>query len=172
MGISGGREPRRPLVPLRLTGSRGDEVSRSARHRKVRATTVNQIHGMKDVLREREQLAALDVQIDHPRPRIRSDCWEADRPCVYVGCRHHLFLEVNAENGSIKFNFPDLDPDEIPNSCSLDVAEHGGITLEAVGELTNLTRERARQIEVRALARFERRLSLARLDELARPLKR
>ena len=40
-------------------------------------------------------------------------------------------------------------------SCSLDAAARGGETLEKVGELTNLTRERIRQVEVKALAKIE-----------------
>ena len=36
-------------------------------------------------------------------------------------------------------------------TCALDVADRGGITLEEVGELVNLTRERIRQVEVLGL---------------------
>ena len=32
-------------------------------------------------------------------------------------------------------------------TCALDVADRGGITLEEVGTLLNLTRERIRQVE-------------------------
>jgi hypothetical protein len=35
-------------------------------------------------------------------------------------------------------------------SCALDVAEQGGLTLEQVGEIWHVTRERIRQIEERA----------------------
>jgi len=38
-------------------------------------------------------------------------------------------------------------------SCALDVADRGGISLEHAAELLNITRERVRQIEVMALAR-------------------
>jgi hypothetical protein len=40
-------------------------------------------------------------------------------------------------------------------SCVLDVAEEGGVTLEVVGACFNVTRERIRQIEARALMRLE-----------------
>lgn len=72
------------------------------------------------------------------------------RPCVFVGCRWNLFLDVQA-NSSIRLNFPDLEPDEIPQSCALDVADAGGATLEKVAEFVNLTRERVRQLEERLL---------------------
>lgn len=85
--------------------------------------------------------------IDGERPRTRADCEDGPRPCPWVGCRHHLYLDVNPETGSIKFVFPDLEPDELEQSCALDVADDGDHTLERVGELLNVTRERVRQVE-------------------------
>jgi hypothetical protein len=40
-------------------------------------------------------------------------------------------------------------------SCALDVADRGGTTLEDVGAIMNLTRERIRQLEVKALAKLQ-----------------
>ena len=73
------------------------------------------------------------------------------RPCPWVACKHHLYLDVDGRTGTIKVNFPDLEPWELAHTCSLDVAERGGTTLEEVGEIMNLTRERIRQVEVRGL---------------------
>lgn len=84
-------------------------------------------------------------ELDSGRPRSRGECRGGIRPCPFVSCRHHLYLDVNPENGSIKFNFPHLDPWELPVSCALDVAENGEHTLEEVGVVVNLTRERVRQ---------------------------
>ena len=39
-------------------------------------------------------------------------------------------------------------------TCALDVADRGGITLEEVGEILNLTRERIRQVEVKGLQKL------------------
>jgi hypothetical protein len=72
-----------------------------------------------------------------------------------VACKFHLYLDVNPETGSIKINFPDLEPWDLPHTCSLDIAERGGITLEEVGEIMNLTRERIRQVEVRGLLKLK-----------------
>jgi hypothetical protein len=77
------------------------------------------------------------------------------RPCPWVACKHHLYLDINPETGSIKINFPDLEPWELKHTCALDVAERGGITLEEVGEIMNLTRERIRQVEVRGLLKLK-----------------
>ena len=81
------------------------------------------------------------------RPALRSECENAPRPCPHVSCRHHLYLDVNPETGSIKINFPDREVHELEESCALDVAKRGGVTLEEVGQLMNLTRERIRQLE-------------------------
>ena len=74
------------------------------------------------------------------------------RPCPFVSCSHHLYLDVNPETGAIKLNFPHLEVWEMAETCSLDVADRGGITLEEVGAILNLTRERIRQVEVRGLS--------------------
>ncbi|MBU6161975.1 MAG: DNA-binding protein, partial [Myxococcales bacterium] len=77
------------------------------------------------------------------------------RPCPWVSCKFHLYLDVNPETGSIKLNFPDLEVWEMPETCALDVADRGGITLEEVGEILNLTRERIRQVEVHGLEKLQ-----------------
>jgi Sigma-70, region 4 len=85
------------------------------------------------------------------RPRTRAECAHEQRPCPWVSCKHHLYLDVNPRTGSIKLNFPDLEPWELKHTCALDVADDGGHTLEEVGDITNLTRERIRQLEFRGL---------------------
>lgn len=91
-----------------------------------------------------------------PRPRKRAECCEGPRPCPFVGCRHHLYLEVS-DSGSIRIAFPHLSPDQLTESCSLDVADRGPQTLESIAVVSNVTRERVRQIEVRALINIKPR---------------
>lgn len=124
---------------------------RSRRRRLVRAKTIDTKRMTKRELREGALLYPAGT---YERPRTRGDCENGVRPCPFVTCPHHLFLDVSEETGSIKLNFPDLDPNELPETCALDVAEQGGETLEVVGELMNITRERLRQIEVAALAKL------------------
>lgn len=100
-----------------------------------------------------ERRAAALVVLDEPRPRTRGDCIDGPRPCPWVGCAHHLYLDVNEDNGSIKFNRPELAPWELKESCALDVADRGGLTLEAIAEIWNIVRERVRQVEATALAK-------------------
>ena len=94
---------------------------------------------------------ALLTELQGSRPRSRADCINSPRPCVFVSCKYNLYLDVNPETGSIKLNFPDKEIWELEYTCALDVAEKGGITLEEVGEIMNLTRERIRQFETRGL---------------------
>ena len=92
---------------------------------------------------------------DYDRPQTRADCASVPRPCPFVGCKYHLYLDVNRDNGSIRLNFPDQEPSDLPadRSCVLDMADDGGATLEHSGNAINLTRERIRQVEEGALAK-------------------
>lgn len=103
---------------------------------------------------EKEEALRILQEIQAVRPETREDCRTAERPCPYVSCKYHLFLDINAETGSIKINFPDLEVWEMSETCALDVADRGGITLEEVGDLLNLTRERIRQVEVFGLEKL------------------
>lgn len=87
----------------------------------------------------------------HSRPTTRDECRQGPRPCPFVGCRHHLYLEVKP-NGALTVTWPHLEPWEIPESCSLDVAERDSHTLDEIGELLNLSWERIRRIETQSLA--------------------
>ena len=108
----------------------------------------------KQMVRERKHLQ-VDPELlnlaDEIRPRTRRECLNTQRPCLFVSCKHHLYLDVNPETGSIKLNFPDKEVWELRETCALDVAERGGMTLEEVGEILNLTRERIRQVEAAGL---------------------
>jgi hypothetical protein len=132
------------------------KVSRKVRRRSKRTRPRSKTIAMKRLTREELRLGALlNPPVDIPRPATRSECAEDSRPCPWVACKHHLYLDVNPETGSIKINFPDLEPWELTNTCALDVADRGGITLEEVGEIMNLTRERIRQVEVRGLLKLK-----------------
>ena len=112
-------------------------------------------------LRRRRLLGDVDPEeqnllesVETMRPRTRAECINGPRPCLFVSCKHNLYLDVNPETGSIKLNFPDKEIWELEYTCALDVAEKGGITLEEVGEIMNLTRERIRQVETRGLMKL------------------
>jgi hypothetical protein len=132
------------------------EVSRKVRRRRRRTRPRSKTIAMKRLTREELRVGALMYPpVDIPRPTSRAECKEEMRPCPWVACKHHLYLDINPETGSIKINFPELEPWEMTHTCALDVAERGGITLEEVGEIMNLTRERIRQVEVRGLLKLK-----------------
>ena len=105
--------------------------------------------------RRREKAGERLEIIPYQRPSTRSECVDGPRPCLYVACKYHLYLDVNPETGSVKINFPGIEPWEMAETCALDVAEKGGITLEDVGEILNLTRERVRQVEMDGLTKMQ-----------------
>lgn len=90
------------------------------------------------------------------RPRTRGDCADGPRPCPWVSCKFHNFLEVTPE-GAIYLNFPDQEPDQLTDSCALDVADEDGVILDRVARAAGVTRERARQLERKAILLARRR---------------
>jgi hypothetical protein len=119
-------------------------LARSRRTREVRARTIDVSRLPRSEIAEGAKAYPEAVE---GHPRTRGECANIVRPCPYVSCTHHLYLDVSPLTGSIKLNFPDMDPDELTVSCALDVADGGGATLEETGVIMNLTRERVRQIE-------------------------
>jgi hypothetical protein len=140
------------LAPATANETVTREQRRSRRKRDVRARTISVKRMTK---RELELGRLLYPEVDIEKPRSREDCANGERPCPFVSCKHHLFLDVSAKTGAIKLNFPDLEVWEMTETCALDVADRGGTTLEEVGAIMNLTRERIRQVEVKGLAKLE-----------------
>jgi hypothetical protein len=111
--------------------------------------------------REEKRAAALVVYpTDVQRPRTRGECKDAPRPCPWVSCKWHLYLDVNEVTGSLKLNQVEREPWELEETCALDVADRGGVTLEEAGEFLGVTRERVRQIEEQARRRVMRAASV------------
>jgi hypothetical protein len=128
------------------------KVRSTGRDGRVRSKTI----APKRLTRDEKRLSTLLVYPDDvDRPGTRDACLGMHRPCPFVSCSHHLYLDVNPETGAIKLNFPHLEVWEMAETCSLDVADRGGITLEEVGAILNLTRERIRQVEVRGLSKIK-----------------
>ncbi len=136
------------IVPI--VAAEGDRVPPIKR--RARAKTI----AMKRLTKEELRIGALLYpEKTYWRPATRGECANVSRPCPYVSCKYHLYIDVNPRTGSIKINFPDREVWELDNSCALDVSGQGGITLEEVGDILNLTRERIRQVEVRGLLKLK-----------------
>ncbi len=108
----------------------------------------------------------IDIDTDEQRPRTREECAEGPRPCPWVGCKYHLYLDVT-ENGSLRLNYPNVEPWELGDSCSLDLADRDGMTLDEVGQILCVSRERVRQLESRGLRllRYYGRKTLREMGE-------
>jgi hypothetical protein len=152
-----------------------DPVEKHAR----RGKTISAVKTPKVSLRLiRDEADAIEKEIGPvERPRVRGDCAEfapdgtylgprGPRPCPFVACRHNLFLDV-LDAGAIHMNVAGREPGEVPASasCALDVAEDGGVVLDEIGKALGVTRERARQIEERALGRLVWLMKRSGIDE-------
>jgi len=119
--------------------------------------------------------APLSDPVSYPpgfvRPTTRGACEGGARPCVLVGCRYNTYLEPPAPHsgGAIRLNHGNVEPGNRPpaDSCALDVAveqhdtrleAHGGASLERVGQVLGVVRERVRQVEEAALKKLVKKL--------------
>ena len=91
------------------------------------------------------------------RPGTRGVCRGGTRPCPFIGCRHHLYLNPERWHNkqTMLCNFPDWEPWDLPETCALDVAERGGIDIVEIGILMNLSKSGVEKILHRALARVK-----------------
>ena len=102
-----------------------------------------------------------NVRLPVVRPRTRAECADVPRPCPFVTCRHHLYVDVS-ENG---LRTHSVDVADMQESCSLDVAEAVSdgtreVTYADVGDLTGLSRALAQETGVRALAKLKRVITM------------
>ena len=116
-------------------------------------------------LTARDRAESIKLRTDElaPTPKTRGDCINGPRPCRYFLCRHHLMLDVHPESGSLRVNHPEMLPEDLEDTCSLDVADRykdtHGTSLEHVGLLMGMTLERVRQIEKSAILDLKAKLS-------------
>ena len=78
--------------------------------------------------RELERMKQLYPDLDYARPMSRADCQHgphAERPCPFVSCKHHLYLDVNERNGNIKLNMPHIEVWEMPDRLALAMVAAG-----------------------------------------------
>lgn len=139
-----------------------DEKGRRKRRNRARARTISIRRLSKAELNRGKELYP---ETDYWKPKTRAECVDMERPCPFVSCKYHLYLDVHPVRGSIKVNFTDIEVWEMTETCALDIADRGGITLEEVGEIMNLTRERVRQVETAGLGKLAALQDVARLKD-------
>ena len=127
-----------------------DILIKNGKKKKLEKSDLDQVR--KETKNIIDELNSYGIETD--LPQTRGEC-PSYRPCPFISCRHHLYLDIRP-SGAIVFNFPEMEPSEMKDSCSLDVAEanHGGLPFSDVGSKLNLTRERVRQIQEGALCRI------------------
>jgi len=155
-----------PVVGSDARPSEPASSRRAQRRRSIRVARATREERAGALLRAHE----LEERIE--RPRSRRECEESPRPCPFVACRHHLYLDVSPSTGTIKLNFPELEVWELTETCALDVAAAGGHGPEHTSALLNVTRERVRQIEAVALAKLKYRRDLDPLSDCELPPRR
>ncbi len=103
-----------------------------------------------------EDISVEGYVIHDVRPASRHAC-PGYRPCPYVSCRYHLYLDVT-RRGRLRLNFPNTQVIDMEISCALDLSAQGSKTLEQIGLIMGgISRERVRQIEQAALEALRRR---------------
>jgi hypothetical protein len=85
----------------------------------------------------------------------RGACRRLSGPCPHAVCRFNLTTERRDNRGakSAQLHLP-----VVHETCALEAADHGGMTLEEIASRLSLTRERVRQIELGALKKLWARL--------------
>ena len=115
-----------------------------------------------------DRVANADVEDLPKRPATRGECIgdgpNTARPCPFVSCKWHLAIEVT-DAGNIREHFPGIEIAELVETCALDIADRGPVTLLEIGEATNVTRERIRQIEADGLRPIRRKVGARGLSE-------
>jgi hypothetical protein len=86
------------------------------------------------------------------RPKTRGECQGGERPCPRISCEHHMLWALISDKAPHRF-FKKTDDEivdiifSLKETCVLDVADRGGVTLDEIGQILGITRERTRQIE-------------------------
>lgn len=88
-------------------------------------------------------------------PQDRRECSESPRPCLVCDCRHHLWRS-HKRLPHVLALLASGQTENLPPSCSLDVADRGEHSTEEVGRIMGYSGERIRQWERLALAHLHR----------------
>lgn len=83
-------------------------------------------------------------------PKIRGHCENGPRPCPWILCKYHLYLDVAIESRSNGDHFGKT-LTEIPETCALDLANGNGMEWEEIGEVLGTTGQTAANIGKLAL---------------------
>lgn len=80
------------------------------------------------------------------RPASRGECADGPRPCPWVSCRYHLYLDITPYGG-LTLNYPSIEPGQMEHSCALDIAAQGDHDMISVAQIMGVNDETVRVIE-------------------------
>lgn len=117
----------------------------------LRARNVVPLAAVRRLVKEETDVdAGVVSEVAEEMPKTRAEC-PTVRPCPWLGCRYHLAVDITHSGGLL----PPLEDWASHETCALDVADRAEMpTLDAIGDLLGLTRERIRQIEAVALRKL------------------
>lgn len=95
----------------------------------------------------------------------RGACRRLAGPCPHTVCRFNLTSERRDNRGAkpAQLHLP-----VVRETCALEAADQGGMTLEEIASRLSLTRERVRQIELGALKKLWAKLAADDVERDAR----
>jgi hypothetical protein len=169
--IAGIRPTKLPALPPRFDKS--EPVQPPMSTALLQHDSAIAVSPMEDVAVQRDVTVEVDDSLDdaitYDRPRTRGDCAGGERPCPWVSCKHHLYVDVYRNTDGLQLNWPALEVWDLVESCALDMADRDGSTLKEIGAVMNVTRERIRQIEIKATRRISRAMKALVDDDAAPP---
>jgi DNA-directed RNA polymerase specialized sigma24 family protein len=107
---------------------------------------------------ERHVMAPTETPAREQRyPEVVECTWRGHGKCVVFACRYSLLQERPHIASWDSEDFGEL-VDALPSTCSLDLAELGGMRLEEVAMVMGVPRPRVEQLEISAM----RKLAMSR----------
>jgi hypothetical protein len=111
---------------------------------------------------DHQQRKAKALDVVEQRPKVRGDCVDGERPCSWVSCKHHLLTDRLHRMS----NDEALDElDVMPETCTLDVADRGGASLQDVAEYIGTSERHIIAAEQRAFAAIRSDYDRSDFDE-------
>jgi hypothetical protein len=95
-------------------------------------------------------------------PEVVECMWHGRGKCVNVECRYSLLQERPEVASWDSDDFLEL-VDALPSTCTLDLANHGGMRLEEVAMVMGLPRPRVEQFEIAALRKLAKSRDLRKI---------
>jgi len=106
---------------------------------------------LKQLKRQRKTEESIPYTENIQRPRTRGDCIDGARPCPWVSCKYHLYLDVSTA-GSISINSP-VPLEEMAETCALDMAKRVQ-SFSEIGRVLGMSKQAVERIQFYALQKL------------------